>query len=192
VQRLRNRSVDRGDDAALLAATDRVHRASSWLLDMAQGMSADQLVRRVRGRARDNRTALVVVDYVQSMPSPPRVTNKTLAIEANLLALNELAGRDDLAVLVFSQFNRSYAGRPDKRPQRADFRDSGALEQIAKLILGMHYPAGHGEHTYPKGHPRVGQAVKGSDLELLVLKNHQGEDGACIVVEYDRARGRIA
>jgi replicative DNA helicase len=88
----------------------------------------------------------------------------------NSTECSELAGKENLAVLVVSQLSRD-CEKENRRPRMADFRDSGSIEQDGNLILALHSPGAR------------------DALEILVLKNHQGP--ADTVVEVARARGRI-
>jgi len=180
VQRIRARHLSSGEVQALAAAAERLRARRGWLLDFMPGASIAEVVRRVRSRRRENGTQLVMLDYIQCVPDPHPRMKRNDAIEENLRQLNDLAVQDDLAVVVFSQFNRKFEAREDKRPRMPDFRDSGSLEQKAKLMIGMYYPCAHEKDADPE------------QLDLLVLKNHQGEGNVTLSVSYKRALGQIS
>jgi replicative DNA helicase len=170
VSRIRNRDLNEADRERVHIAARELRDRKNIVIEHAHGMSAQWLTRRVRGRSRDLRTKLVIVDYVQLMPGE-RGQKKHEQVEANMNALAELAGHDNLAVLVLSQLNRRVEDRDGRVPELSDFRDSGSIEQVGKLILAL-------------------QQIDQQRLGIWVLKNHQGPR-AHVEVTYDRPRCRI-
>lgn len=174
VSRIRVRDLDRHEVNLLRAAAEEHHeRRPPIALELAHGMPVQTLVRRVRGRRRELKTRLVIVDYLQLIPPPDRRMKRVEFVEENMHGLTDLAGKEDLAVLVVSQLSRE-CEKEGRRPRKSDFRDSGAIEQDGKLMLALHDP---GDKNL---------------LEILILKNHQGPGETVIPVHYDRARARIS
>lgn len=190
ISRIRGRSLQRADLSRLLSAIER-YKPPGWWLEAAHGLPVDALIRRIKARKRKINTALVIVDYIQNIPSPRGEDDRVMGIERNLGALEVAAAKENLAMIVMSQLSRAYSAREDKRPQLYDFRGSGALEQKAKVIIGMFAPYKQKERTYGRNHPLSGQQVLESHLELGVLKNSQGPSGVTITVNYDHSTGRI-
>lgn len=171
VNRIRNRDLNDGDRERIAMAKLEMSDRKNFVVEHAHGQTVQWLLRRVRGRRRELGTKLVIVDYLGLIPETARGQRPHERIEANINALAELAGADNLAVLVLSQLNRKIADREDRVPQLEDFRDSGAIEQVGKLILAL-------------------QQLDQSRLGVWVLKNHQGPR-AQFDVQYDRPRCRI-
>jgi replicative DNA helicase len=171
VSRIRNRDLSDADRDRVQLAARELRDRKGLVIEHAHGESAQWVVRRVRGRRRELGTKLVIVDYVQLMPPSERGQKKHEQVEANMNAMAELAGRDELAVLVISQLNRKMEDRDERVPQLADFRDSGSIEQVGKLILAL-------------------QAISETRLGVWVLKNHQGPK-AQFEVQYHRPTCRI-
>jgi replicative DNA helicase len=69
-------------------------------------------------------------------------------------------------MLVCSQLNRECEGRKDKRPELADLRASGTIEQDADLVFLLFRPGYYDE-----------DAAAGGQTELLVAKHRNGPTG---------------
>lgn len=126
------------NDAELMGVRD----ASRWLsnvqimIDETPELTLAALKARAR-RLKRRGLDLIVVDYVQLI-SPPRdtarYTNRTEVVGEISRGLKTLAKQLDVAVLALSQLSRQVESRDDKRPQLADLRDSGSLEQDADVV----------------------------------------------------------
>ncbi len=107
-------------------------------IDDTPGMSVPMLRTRARRLARKyGGIALIVIDYLQLMTSPGgrRNDNRVQEISEITRGLKMLAKELDVPVIALSQLSRSVESRDDKRPQLADLRESGSIEQDADLVM---------------------------------------------------------
>lgn len=169
--RIRARNFFHGDLARLAHAKDDVGKSLGVHIDHAHGMQVQAVIRRARGRRRELKTKLVIVDYLQLTPNPERGMKRHEALAANIKPFVEYAGKDDMAVLILSQLGRE-VGKEKRRPTLEDFRGTGDIEQDGKLIMALHSPD------------------KGPMVECCLLKNHQGPE-AVFDVPWDRATCRM-
>ncbi|MAI04036.1 MAG: replicative DNA helicase [Amoebophilaceae bacterium TMED152] len=86
----------------------------------------------------DGGVKLIVIDYIQLMQMPGRTENRVNELSDISRSLKYLAKEVNAPVIVLSQLNRAVEQRPNKRPQMADLRDSGAIEQDADLIFMLY------------------------------------------------------
>ena len=126
----------------------------------------------IRADVRRSGARMVIVDYLQIVDTP---TAESRQIEVTVLAraLKRLARDLDIPVVALAQLNRGVEGRLDKRPQLADLRESGAIEQEADVVIGLYR-----DEQY---HPDTKEAHV---LELGALKNRTGPSGITIKVGY--------
>ena len=79
---------------------------------------------------------LVVVDYIQLMRSgSKRNDGRVQEISEITQGLKALAKELDVPVLALSQLSRAVEQRDDKKPQLADLRESGSIEQDADVVM---------------------------------------------------------
>ena len=109
------------------------------VFDDRPGLYLSQIRAKCRRLARKGRgLALVVVDYLQLIGSPggrERAENRVQEISAITRGLKTLAKELDVPVLALSQLSRAVEQREDKRPQLADLRESGTIEQDADVVM---------------------------------------------------------
>jgi replicative DNA helicase len=106
--------------------------------DDTPGMSVPQMRTRVRRLARKHGgIALIVIDYLQLMMSPGgrRNDNRVQELSEITRGLKMLAKEMDVPVIALSQLSRAVESRDDKRPQLADLRESGSIEQDADIVM---------------------------------------------------------
>jgi replicative DNA helicase len=178
-ERLRNGDVRRGDQTPLVLAANELYRRKGWLVDDRSGISAEEVVRSVRRRRRENGTRVVIVDYLQLLRRPRDSYSVHDAISQNVHTLADAAKADDMAYLVFSQLNRELEKREDKRPRLSDLRESGTIEERAKCVLGFHRPRMYDD------------AADEHLIEIHVLKNSNGESGIWVEARWDGPTTRI-
>jgi replicative DNA helicase len=103
-------------------------------IDDSPALSALELRAKARRLKRDQHLGLIIVDYLQLMRGPQGAERREQEISEISRALKALAKELSVPVVALSQLNRRVEERHDKRPQLADLRESGAIEQDADLI----------------------------------------------------------
>ena len=79
---------------------------------------------------------LIVVDYIQLMRSSGKKEyNRVQEISEITQGLKALAKELNVPVLALSQLSRAVEHRDDKKPQLADLRESGSIEQDADIVM---------------------------------------------------------
>lgn len=114
---------------------------------------------------RQHGLGLIVIDYLQLMSgeSTGRGDNRQQEVSRISRGLKTLAMDLQVPVIALSQLNRGPEQRQDKKPQVADLRESGSLEQDADIVILLHR-----EDAYEKESPRAGEA------DLIVAKHRNG------------------
>jgi len=117
----------------------------------------------------ENNVQVIVVDYLQLLSSYNHRKYRELEVSYICRELKNMAKEYNVCVIASSQLNRSseYRGGT-KRPQLADLRESGAIEQDADKILFIHRQEYYGIHEFEDGSSTKNIA------EIIVAKNRNG------------------
>lgn len=126
---------------------------------------------------------LLVVDYLQLMTVDTRGRSRQEEIADISGALKGLAMELDIPVVVPAQLNRGPTARPDGRPTKADFRESGRIEQDADaaiLLWRKPVPDGPDGETIPDPHY----------LTFILDKHRHGPTGE-VELRWNGGYGRV-
>ncbi len=157
---------------------DKVVRAMDGLanapifIDDTPGISLSEMRAKARRlQQSQERLDLLIVDYLQLMSggSGKRYENRTQEVSAISRGLKALAKELRVPVVALSQLSRApeSRGSGDHRPQLADLRESGAIEQDADLVMFIFR-----EEVYKPDDPELeGRA------EIIIAKQRNGPTG---------------
>ena len=168
-QRMRRYDFNEQDFEILKSGTAALNSAPLFI-DDTSGLSLSQLRARCRRLRRFEKIELVIVDYLQLMQGSPFAKNREQEVAELSRGLKALARDLRIPVIVLSQLNRAAERREneDKRPQLADLRESGAIEQDADVVIML----------YRQEYYDLGSNAKSENTgEALVLKNRNGPVG---------------
>ncbi|HAY34908.1 MAG TPA: replicative DNA helicase [Ignavibacteria bacterium] len=85
---------------------------------------------------------MIIVDYLQLVKGPESAERRDLEVAYVSRGLKALAKELEIPVVACAQLNRSIEQRgKEKRPQLADLRESGSIEQDADVVIFVHRPA---------------------------------------------------
>ncbi len=152
----------------VLRAVERLSRSQLHIVFGSGYTSSDVRAYALQVQATEGTPpSLIVVDYVQLLKDQEgdgRIRERNVSAAAR--GLKDVSGELGIPVLALVQLNRNRAIRTDKRPQLADLRESGDLENTADSVIGLY----RDEIDHPNS-PDRGLA------ELSVLKKRQlGEE----------------
>ena len=143
-------------------------------IDETASLTVAELFTRVRRvqvelARKGRKLGLVVVDYLQLLRPPRGGMRREEVVSESARGLRAMAQELGISVLGLSQLSRAVESRPDKRPQLADLRESGELEQAARTVLLLFRADYYQRKT--KGYQATGL------VEVDVAKQNNGPQG---------------
>ena len=160
-------------------------------IDETPAISISAISNRARRIKRLFGLELIVVDYIQLMKSTMRKDfNRVQEISEITQGLKALAKELDVPVLALSQLSRAVEQRDNKKPQLADLRESGSIEQDADVVMFVYREAYYLENKEPTlgsiEHAEWQQKMNeiSSLAEIMIGKQRHGPTGN-IKVEFE-------
>ncbi len=138
----------------LVTASQTLHNLPLFIDDTA-GLSISAVRTRARRLQRQHGLGLIVVDYLQllSGPAGKKTENRVQEISDITRGLKALAKELHIPVIALSQLSRAVEQREDKRPQLADLRESGSIEQDADVVMFVYREQYYLERAVPGRRP---------------------------------------
>lgn len=133
--------IRRGDvkpeELARIQARVRQLNSIPLFIDDTPAMTVSSLRRKARKLQRKEGLDLIIIDYLQLMQgeSARGMDNRVQEISEITRGLKRLAKELDVPIIALSQLSRAVESRDDKRPQLADLRESGSIEQDADIVM---------------------------------------------------------
>jgi replicative DNA helicase len=174
-QRFRNGFLSRLEWAQIAKSLGILADAKIYL-DDTPGLSVLEMRAKARRLAAEQkRLDLIVVDYLQLMSgSAKRFESRQQEVSQISRELKALAKEMDVPVVALSQLSRAPESRSDHRPQLADLRESGALEQDADLVAFIFR-----EEPYKTPEERDAMPEEEKNIaEIIIAKQRNGPTGS--------------
>ena len=119
-------------------------------IDETPAISIAALSNRARRIKRLYGLDMVVIDYIQLMRATNTRDGRVQEISEITQGLKALAKELSVPVLALSQLSRAVEQRDDKKPQLADLRESGSIEQDADVVMFVYREAYYLERKEPR------------------------------------------
>lgn len=141
---------------------------------------------------------LIVIDYLQLITTGGKYSdNRVQEVTEITKGLKALAKELNVPILALSQLSRQVENREDKRPQLADLRESGSIEQDADVVMFVYREAYYLERTQPRlGTPEHDAWQQDMDrlerrAEVIIGKQRHGPIGT-VELQFDAKYTRFS
>jgi replicative DNA helicase len=135
-EKIRRGKIDE-DEFKRLVDVSRELQALPLYIDATGGLTIAQVAARARRLKRQRGLGLIIVDYLQLLAGSARkaAEGRVQEVSEITVGLKALAKELNVPIIALSQLSRQVENRDDKRPQLADLRESGSIEQDADVVL---------------------------------------------------------
>lgn len=132
--RLKTGRLSPEDSQSVISAMGELSEAPIFIDDTA-GQSILEMRTKARKLKANNDIQLIIVDYLQLVDPGRKIDSREQQVSYVSQNLKNLARELKVPVLTLSQLNRMVEQRGTKKPQLADLRESGSIEQDADVVM---------------------------------------------------------
>lgn len=166
-KKLRSGNLEQEDWDKLAMATDKLSVVPVYINDSTNVTPYElNTICKQLDKEFEHGVSLIIVDYLQLMQGNRPNMSREQEIAEISRNLKGIAKELDVPVVALSQLNRALENRSDKRPQLADLRESGAIEQDADIILFIYRDEVYNDESPDKG-----------IAEIIISKHRNGPTG---------------
>jgi len=149
---IRRGNIHESQYSSLVDASNKMN-AIPLYIDDTGGLNVAQLMARARRLKRQKGLDLLIIDYLQLLSGSAKNSgNRVQELTEITTSLKALAKELEVPILALSQLSRQVENRDDKRPQLADLRESGSIEQDADVVLFVY----RDEYYLKNKEPKIG------------------------------------
>jgi len=127
-----------------------------------------ELKAKIKQLKKEKQIDIAFIDYLQLIKPINSFTQREQAISDISRGLKAIAKELDMPIVALAQLNRLVEARSDKKPQLADLRESGSIEQDADVVMMIHRPGFYEKNKNEEYN---------NDAEIIIVKQRNGATG---------------
>lgn len=165
-------------DADMMKLSDAMGQLADApiFIDDTPGLSVSEMRSKARRLQMEHNVRLIIVDYLQLVDPGKKFESRVQEVSYVSQSLKNIARELKVPILSLSQLSRAVEHRGEKKPQLADLRESGAIEQDADVVMFIYKPD---DDVYAPTTP----------TKLLIAKHRNGRTGEIdLLFKGDRIR----
>ena len=136
---IRTGNLSKTDFEKIIVASEQLKNLSLFI-DDSPALTISSIRTRSRRLKRKFGLDLIIIDYLQLITGESKNSNDNRVKEISDITrgLKAIAKELNIPVVALSQLSRKVEEREEKRPQLADLRESGSIEQDADLVVFLY------------------------------------------------------
>ena len=136
---IRTGNLSKNEFEKLIKSSENLKNLSLFI-DDSPALTISSIRTRSRRLKRKQGLDLIIIDYLQLLSGESRNLNDNRVKEISDITrgLKAIAKELNIPIVALSQLSRKVEDREEKRPQLADLRESGSIEQDADLVVFLY------------------------------------------------------
>ena len=158
------------------------------LIDQNGSASIDKLAQKCRRYVSAHKVECILIDYLQLVQGSKKHNGHRVGEMTEItVRLKALAKELNVAIIALSQLSRAVEQRENKRPQLADLRESGSIEQDADCVAFVYREVEYLRRMRPdESDPGFCEwqacvREKENEAEVFTAKNRHGKQGTAFM-----------
>lgn len=195
--RIRRGAIEQNSFPAFVEVSRQLNSLPLFI-DDTPALSIASLLTRSRRLKRKENIGLIIIDYLQLLSTGrSSYENRVQELSEITRGLKTLAKELNVPVLALSQLSRAVEQRDDKRPQLADLRESGTIEQDADVVMFIYREEYYESRKKPiEGSEKMGTWQKHMSeiyniAEVMIAKQRHGPI-ATVNLHFDSQRTKFS
>ena len=135
-QKLKTGQISDDELRSVINAAEEMSGMKLYIDDMA-GQGLSEMSSKARRLKHEVGLDMIIIDYLQLMQGV-RAENRVQEVSIISRGLKILARELNIPIIALSQLSRQVEMRAEKKPQLADLRESGSLEQDADVVMFLY------------------------------------------------------
>lgn len=132
--KIRRGMLSQSDEEVLIDEAKRMANVP-FFIDDTPALTIAGLRSRARRLKKQENIGLIIIDYLQLIHESNHSENRVQELSFITRSLKTIAKELDVPILALSQLSRAVEQREDRRPQLADLRESGTIEQDSDVVM---------------------------------------------------------
>lgn len=161
----------------------------NYIIDDSSSQTVETVKATVRKWKQNKGIDIVFVDYLTLIHTE---TKERYDLEIGRLCSNlrGFAKAEGLPIVLLSQLNRMVESRANKRPKLSDIRESGQIEQDAKVVMFLYNPSQYGidpktdNSFYDKLRTIEGEEVPPKEYSEIIVAKARGGNTGIVSIRY--------
>ena len=176
------------DDFNKIAKTSSKLENLNLIIDDNPVLTIPSLRARARRLKRLHNINLIIIDYLQLMSASYKNRNDGRVQEISEITrgLKSIAKELNIPIIALSQLSRQVEQREDKRPQLADLRESGTIEQDSDVVIFIYRESYYLERLEPIKKPEEDDIKYNERMSRWQQLNEDSYNKAEIIIAKQR------
>ncbi len=185
--KIRRGDIDETAFTTLCSTVANINQAPLYI-DDTPGLSVTAMRQKARRQQRKFGLDAIVVDYLQLLQGPAgkRYDNRVNEVSEITRHLKLIAKDLNVPVIALSQLSRAVEQREDKRPQLADLRESGSIEQDADVVMFIYRAEYYLKDAHPEQRDNEADDKYMARVERHNTKIHDARNKAELIIAKQR------